>query len=195
MRHDIKLKTLSLKKTKVIYEERMREDFPPAELKKLQLICELFEKGLYEGFGVFEGENLLGYAYFSMDNDHRFYLMDYFAIKKELRGQGYGSDMLQLITEHYKAADALICEVENPFLEEDYSLRQEKQRRMEFYRRSGWNDTGIDAWMYGVEYRILSAKASRHIEPEGLLKAYELIYRSVIENREELERNMRLRMN
>lgn len=193
MHHNIILKELSLAEMKVIYDERMIKDFPSRERKKWDLIQDLFNREIYEGVCAFEGNDLVGYAFFSMDSTYRFYLLDYLAITKELRGQGYGSSMLKAIAERLADVDILICEIDNPYLEDDSLLKDQELKRMEFYLSNGWMDTGIDAWMYDVEFRLLHANLKNSTNIEDILRAYESIYRSAIRT-EELDRNMRLRM-
>ena len=193
MHHNIILRQLALSEMKDIYEKWMKEDFPPDELKKWQMIQDLSRRGIYEGISALDGDKIVGYAFFSIDATRRFYLLDYFAILKEFRGMGYGACMLKLIAERYKDADILLCEVENPFVESITTIKQQEQKRLEFYLKNNWEDTEIDALMYGVEYRLLNAKLENDIKVANIQKAYESIYRTAIP-KEDLEPNMMLRM-
>ena len=193
MHYNIALKQLSLSEMKDIYDKRMKVDFPPDELKKWELIEEIYRKGIYEGLGAFEGDKFIGYAFFSRDLTHRLYLFDYLGIEEELRGQGYGSYVVECITERFKDVDAFVGEVENPFVEDDPTLRRKKQKRMELYLRTGWMDTHIDALMFGVEYRLLyRILGKNNLTTSDIQSAYEKIYRSFL-TKEELEPNMWLR--
>ena len=85
-----------------------------------------------------------------------------------------------------------MCEVENPFLEEDPMLRASMERRMDFYLRNGWWDTRVNARMFGVEYRLLAAPVSQKLSREKIADCYRLIYRNVVPTRR-LKKNMKLR--
>ena len=192
MDYNITLKQMSLSEMKDIYEELMIVDFPPKELKKWEMVENLYKKGIYEALSAFADKELIGYAFFSTDVTHRLYLLDYFAIVKKLRGQGYGSCMLKYISERFKDVDILICEVENPFVKDDPIIKKQKQKRMDFYLNNCWKDTGIDAFMFDVEYRLLYLILGNNLSTSDIQSAYEAIYRAAI-RKEELEPNMWLR--
>ena len=47
-----------------VYQEYMQKDFPDNERKPLKIIEKAVMKQTYECFGLFEGEEICGYAFF-----------------------------------------------------------------------------------------------------------------------------------
>ena len=47
-----------------IYQEKMKQDFPPSELRPYSSMEKLMKSGEYLCFGCFEGDTLAAYAYF-----------------------------------------------------------------------------------------------------------------------------------
>ncbi len=168
-----------------IYHERMVEDFPADEIKKLDMMQDLIRKRLYEPYGVYEKGELVAYALFSKDGFGReIYLLDFFSVKKELRGKGYGSKLITYFLDHYKEANALLVEVENPFLESSSSEQKIKLDRMNFYLHRGWIDTKQDVRNFDVDYRILRAPIGKRSGPEEVREDYASIYKSFISKEE-----------
>ncbi len=187
------LKPLSSTEIRTLHTERMQKDFPRKELKKLNLILHLMRRGRYSAYITLEEQEDIGYAFFTRDPcKNKLYLLDYYAIREDLRNQGYGSELLKLFSEKFKESTILLCEVENPFLEEDPLLRASMERRMDFYLRNGWWDTRVNARMFGVEYRLLAAPVSQKLSREKIADCYRLIYRNVVPTRR-LKKNMKLR--
>ena len=86
---------LTLPEVREIYRKRMKNDFPGNELKSLAMIEKVFREGRYLCYGVREGADILAYAFFVLTED--LYLLDYFAVKKDLRGSGIGSGFLKAL--------------------------------------------------------------------------------------------------
>ena len=182
------IKALGPEQTTLIYLERIREDFPAAELKGLKQILRLMERGIYHGLGFFmdsgpedAAENPAGYLYYNVDpSDAGACLVDYLAVRKDLRGQGVGKEMLRLLRETCPEMKTWIVEVENPFREDNPEQRRMMAGRMGFYLQSGFTDTGIDARVFGVEFRLLSL-SSPAVSPDAVRRCYERIYANTID--------------
>ena len=80
---------LTLPEIREIYRKRLKHDFPANEVKPLARIEKAFRDGRYRCYGVREGDDLLAYAFFVLTGD--LYLLDYYAVKKDLSGSGIGS--------------------------------------------------------------------------------------------------------
>lgn len=77
----------------------------------------------------------------------------YFAVLPAFRSRGLGGEALEAIARRF-AGTRLFIDIENPF--EEAPDRALRERRLRFYARHGFEDTGItEAWQ-GVNYRILS---------------------------------------
>lgn len=62
----------------------------------------------------------------------------YFAVCKELRGKGYGTEIIQQIVQQYKD-DVLMLDIEDPKQVADNSAQ--RNQRYNFYKRMGFDDT------------------------------------------------------
>ena len=84
-----------------------------------------------------ETDSLCAYAYFSCTENGKYALLDYFAVKKDLRGTGIGSKTFPLLRTEMKDRDGLLLEVESvesAEAEEEVNIRR---RRIAFYERCG----------------------------------------------------------
>lgn len=77
----------------------------------------------------------------------------YFAVREELRGKGYGQQILSLLIEKYKGCSNIL-DMESPDQECDNA--EQRRRRSAFYMRNGFRNTGVGKSFDGVDYVILS---------------------------------------
>ncbi len=131
----------------------MEEDFPDNERKSLKMIQDGFDTGFMEGYGLYEEDKLMAYALFVCYEDMR--LFDYLAVVKEQRDTGIGSKFLSLLQDVYQDRPCVIGEVENPDYCDDEEEKLTMNRRIDFYLRNGFHDTGATGCVYGVEYKFL----------------------------------------
>lgn len=177
------VETLSLAQLRAIYFGRMREDFPPDEIKPLSAIERALARGKYICFGAMDGEEILAYAFFIRLGKENgcFALFDYFAVKKEARCTGVGSAFLQmLIAGPLKNMDAVLLEVDDPacaWNEEEGDIRN---RRLRFYLRNGLTDTSVTAVVFGVQFRILALPVGPCPSPGETRRMYADLYRAVM---------------
>lgn len=94
----MRLERLTKEQLSGIYNERMVIDFPPAELKPLFVILEAYDKGIYEGLGLYDGGELVGYTYLLKQSTNC--LVDYLAIYPDKRNTGVGTHLLRLLGEY-----------------------------------------------------------------------------------------------
>lgn len=76
----------------------------------------------------------------------------YFAVCEELRGKGYGQQILTKVKEHYKGQTS-IFDMESPRQECDNIVQ--RRRRHEFYLRNGFRDTNLYRTYENVEMTIM----------------------------------------
>ena len=76
----------------------------------------------------------------------------FLAVDDALRGQGYGSALLALVSSHYPQ-NRIILDIEA----EDSTAPNSEQRirRKAFYERNGYAESGIEYHWRGVTYKIL----------------------------------------
>lgn len=172
---------LTISQTDDIYRKMMKKDFPRNELKPLSMIHKALSRKEYLCFGFFdEAENICGYAYFvfRIHEGQRVYMLDYFAVAENMRGMGLGSQFIKMACDSVYDADYIICEAESPEKASDEEDRIIRDRRIDFYLKNGFRDTGISAFVFGVVYKILEFGAE-HNEIE-MKTAYSGLYRSFL---------------
>lgn len=173
---------LTLPEVRKIYRERMKNDFPENELKPPAMIEKLIREGRYLCYGVREGDELLAYAFFVLAEN--LYLLDYFAVKKELRGSGIGSGFLkELNSRCFREAACVLVEVDDPSFAGNDQEKAICERRLAFYLGNGLLDTGAKARTFGADFLILEfPKGEPHTRAEAG-DFYSRIYRSFVPER------------
>ena len=170
---------LTLAQIRALYEGRLREDFPPAEIKPLSAIERAMRRGEYVCFGAMAGEDILSYAFFIRLNGIA--LFDYFAVKKEARGTGIGSAFIKaLMAGKLSGMDAVLLEVDDPAFAGDEAEQDIRDRRLRFYLRNGLVDTSVTSQVYGVRFRILALPVGPCPSPDDTRRMYADLYRAVM---------------
>lgn len=175
-----RVRRLTLTRMKQIYEIHMISDFPRAELKPWKRIESMYGEGNYEGYGLYEGEELRAYALFvKASGGCGNLLLDYFAVCRGNRAFGYGSRFLGLLEKELADCGGILLESERILSaanEEEYGIRT---RRIAFYQRNRCIVTDIEARVYGVDYSILYLPISRSIEQISVKEELEQIYHTM----------------
>lgn len=161
-----------------LYRTRLKEDFPPDELKPMDSMRRSWEKDAYDCYGLFDGDDILGYAFFvRRDRD---LLLDYFAIAQERRDRGLGSLFLRQLADHIRGANCAVCEVQDPDKAGSVEERIGRERRLRFYLRSGFRKTELTSVLFGVNYRILEMPGTQAHTLQQIREAYTELYRSTL---------------
>lgn len=163
----------------VLYRSRLKKDFARNELKFLSGMRRSWENDAYDCYGLFDGDELLGYAFFV--RLERNYLFDYLAIAEEHRDRGLGSVFLRQLAACIKDADCIVGEVEDPDKAGDEETRALRERRMRFYLRSGYLRTDLTATVFGVDYRILEVPTGTAHTTEAIRALYTELYRGILQ--------------
>ena len=174
----MELKILNKAELERLYYSEMKRAFPPSELKPLKSMEDMRDTGRYEPWGLFEGEELLGYAMFWMEPDLPHVLLDYLGTMEGKRGNGLGTTMLRLLQEHYAPRGAIFGEAERDN-SPDPEERALQSRRLDFYFRNGLRYAGYDCALFGVHYETLIL-GGEDVTAEELMKAHRTIYRRQI---------------
>lgn len=181
------IKELTLPQVREIYNSRMKEDFPPNELRPYHSIEQLTQEGLYFSLGYFDDENLLAYALFAKPRDSNGALLDYYAVSAEARGTGIGSKFLSgfhaVLEPHH--VTHILLEVEAPVATEDSAEKEIRERRVRFYKRCLCKMSDVRTVLFGVDYQVMYLSFDGRIIPdkaisEELRSMYHLILSPIL---------------
>ena len=125
----------------------MVRDFPAAELKPFTAVRELMQAGLYEPLALCGADGgMRAYAWQVLQPGRRSALLDYFAVRQDLRGAGVGTQALRLLAELYRERlDSLILECEHPDEAPDRAAARTAHRLLPAGRRTadGAGEPGV----------------------------------------------------
>lgn len=180
------IRELSAEEIAWLHGEHMKADFPPAELKTLEALLMLRQRGVQKLFGWFDGEDLYAYASFVQPEPKKPYgadsyiLLDYYAVCRGFRGEGVGSEFLNRLLQETDCAGVLF-EVEDPEAAEDAADREIRERRIRFYERLGCRRIeGIRVRLFGVDYLLLLWTKGECLSAVSMKDAMERIYRGIL---------------
>ena len=156
----MRIRLLNAAGARQLYESRMARDFPPGELKPFAAVEELLAAGLYEPLTFTDDAGaVLAYAWQVVLPGQQAGLVDYFAVRSDLRGSGIGTRALHLLA-------ALLLECEHPAEAPDAAIAR---RRIGFYLRAGARATALESRVFGARYSILQLPCGETLLPDGTL--------------------------
>ncbi len=148
------IRKVDFQEFKKIYKQHLIDDFPRMERRPLFSIRNLYKKELYAAYTYEENGQLLAYAGLIYTAGRRCALLDYFAVVKEWRSTGLGSEFITLLRSSIDV-DGMIIESENPELADTAKEQEIRKRRIDFYRRNGALDSETNWYAFGVHYCLL----------------------------------------
>lgn len=113
---------------------------------------------------ILEGNKLIGMEYI-IKYENISYLM-YLAVDKSQRGKGYGSQILKDLNQEYST---IILSIEKT----NKDLKDDKQKRKDFYLRNRFNETNKFIKDNEVEYEVLCTNKGYDITEKMLKKRYD----------------------
>lgn len=146
---------LNRENVKTIYDSHMVRDFPDDELKPWAAINTLYDKGIYQCYGLYDGGQLLAYACFTGQAGGTWLLLDYYAVCSGYRERGYGSKFLNALWQTLQNVRGIFVEIELVDCAADEEDRCTRERRRNFYLRGGLRATAIRNRLFGVDYEVL----------------------------------------
>lgn len=176
------IKKLEKEQVKALYYNRMKYDFPANELKPFSSIERGISENRYDCIGLFDGENILGYAYFAIlrANGITAHLLDYLAIEKNCRHTGLGSEFFGLFSVYLKDTSIAFLEAENPEYAKSAAEKQMRIARQNFYRKNNCTDTGITSRVFGAEYNVYKITSKGCFSRDEICGLYLEIYRRLV---------------
>ena len=179
--------TLDKAAVQKLYKERMLKDFPEEELAQLSLVLDAIDEGYGKCYALAEDDEILAYALFGHFGEYSFF--DYCAVREDLRGQGVGSVLLKMLREELAAAEIIFGEVIDPECADSEEERKIRTRRLDFYIRDGFINTGIKVKIFGVDYVLVDMVIRDPIPTEEIREMYESLYRAFL-SEEEFKENV-----
>lgn len=115
--------------------------------------------------GFYEGDQLRGFTHSVATEDVLFLL--FFAVEDDCRGQGWGSAILAQLKEE-KPERTIVLNVE--LLDPKADNYEQRLRRMRFYKKNGFFDTGFDVDEVGGTFRVLATNPK--LDVDAYLRAF-----------------------
>lgn len=125
------------------------EAFPEEERIPLSEYLRYTDNDDANFFAFYNEEEFVGFA-FSIYNQKAFYV-SFFAIMPHLRSHGYGQEIIEKLVEFYQRT--MILEVER--LDEECDNLEQRQSRMDFYKRNGFKTANAFLEYEGLSFEIL----------------------------------------
>ncbi len=154
------------------YQRDFKRAFPPAELKPLENIMEMCEKGAYSPWCLFDGDEIVGECFMWLGRPG-WGLLDYLCVPEAHRNRGLGAILLKKLQEA-EPGMVILGESEAPEHAPDPPLAE---RRLGFYARSKARLAGYDTELFGVHYKTLYWSAAPIPDAE-LLQQHQYIYKT-----------------
>lgn len=104
----------------------------------------------------------------------------YFAVREQLRGQGYGQEILTAVLNKYHGERSFIIDIESP-LQADAPNPEQRQRRHAFYVRNGLMDTPTSRTFENITYTIMtnSDKPFTQHDYDSIIDALRAVWESM----------------
>lgn len=169
---------------KNLHSGRMRQDFPPEEIKPLELLKKQYQKGQCKAYVLSEGGEQKAYAIFQIPDRGNVWLLDYLAVSPKERGKGFGSKMISAIKNNVPA-DAVMLEIERCDLALTAKEEETRRKRKAFYLKNGVSETGVTTVADGgIGYEILCLKNGEKMTKESAADAMFALYETLFEKGE-----------
>ena len=164
MRLSIKRKHKNLKQVRKLYLEAFpKEERLPWWVLRFTTVLNGVELSAFYDDGEF-----CGFTHTTITND-TVYIM-FFAVNENLRSKGYGSAILEKLKQMH-SGKTIILNVEP--LDGQAANADQRVKRMRFYERNGFYDTGYNSTEVGGIFRVLSTK------PNLDIKAYLRVFHKI----------------
>ena len=134
-------------KIKRLYETAFPEDEQIPWEDLLRLIGEM----PLDFTAYYDGEELIGFTIVYPRESFNWFW--YFAVREELRGKGYGQQILTQWLEHYKG-QTCVLDMESPYQDPCPNPDQRKHRH-DFYLRNGFRDTNVYRTYNDITWTIM----------------------------------------
>lgn len=165
-----------------VYNECMKFDFHPSEVKPYDKIKDLIDCGMYECYGFYENEEMLGYAFLLNDREHKVIYLDYLAVLGHCRRKGHGNTILSVMRECFGGEyEYLIAEVEDPDYAENASDLYARQGRINYYLNNALKISGVRSRVGQDCYKIIYMDMNGEPDDQAIMEYMKHIYQVVFD--------------
>ena len=133
-------------KIKLLYETAFPEDEQIPWDDLMRLIVEM----PLDFTAYYNGETFIGFTIVYPRKQFNWFW--YFAVQEELRGKGYGQQILTQMIEHYKG-QSFVLDMESPT--QVCENIEQRRKRHAFYLRNGFRDTNVYRTYDGITMTIM----------------------------------------
>lgn len=124
--------------------------FPEEEQIPWKDLLRLIEEMPLDFTAFYDGDEFIGFTIVYPRKTFNWFW--YFAVREELRGKGYGQQILTCLIDRYKDR-ANILDMESP--DQPCDNMEQRKRRHGFYLRNGFRDTHVYRTYEGITYTIM----------------------------------------
>lgn len=175
---ELRFKILTLEEIRDVYYSDMIHQFPDRERRSYGNIAAMVKKGMYAGYGLYDDTGLCAYALAALFPNRHTVLLDYLAAVRDRKGQGFGSEILSRLRSQFGKTDRILIETEDPDALEG-AEKDIARRRLGFYARNGYRETGVQIFLFSVWYRLYEAYEQEEPDCE-LIGLMENVYRTIV---------------
>ena len=175
------IKQAKLNEVAQLYRDFIEPYFPEDEKKPLECIERLVATGLYRILYIEEDNQVCGVAFLTTYPDGELYLLDYLAVRVDLRSMGYGGKLLDACRE---ATDGRPILIETESLESaaDEAELALRKRRNQFYQRNGAVLTAVRSCVFGVEFNHWELLGVENLDEEVIRQGIRDVYWFMLDN-------------
>lgn len=157
---DLKLKDVTDK----LYEEHQKlyNEFPADEIFPLEDIEFACNNGKYKILKFYNGDILLGTVFLTLLNETKYLAINYIYIEKEMRNNGYGHIIVNLLKSKFPEYNGIMVEVEPAENNEYFDV---KNRRLRYYKNLKFNP---------VDYKYKILQTGKDTYQDMLIHMYNL---------------------
>ena len=166
-----------------IHVRKMHRDFPPGELKGVDVMERLRADGCYWPYACYdEAGRLLAYAFLCGLPGEPNVLLDYYAVLPAVRCRGLGAELLARLRGVCAGRwQGILIEAEDPAEAPDEGLAI---RRLGFYTRAGARMLKWESRVFGVHYRLFclpcAEKDAPAAEDDALVGSLARLYHEMV---------------
>lgn len=160
----------------------MPNDFPLYEMKSQRLMFSMFKQRKYDAYVLKENDEILAYAIL-YNSKNGYSMLDYFAVKEDMREIGLGSLFLEQILKNYKN---VVIELDPFDIKDENSINT---RRFKFYEKFSFRLTNLNVVLHKkYEYALAALTENNKQEPNLKSKIEQLYQEAFKPNQFEIRR-------